>query len=137
MAMTENYISAVYSPKAPKPVGPYSQAVRTGGLLFISGQLPIDPETGDMVTGDIEVQTTRVLDNIAGILHEAGAAFRDIVKTTVFIADMSLFQRSNQVYSEYFNASGCTVFPARSTVQAARLPKDAAIEIEAIAVIKR
>ncbi len=120
----------VTSDKAPKAVGPYSQAVKANGFLFLSGQIPIDPKINEMVQDDISMQTRQVLDNIGMILNEAGLTFDDIVKTTVFITDLDKFSAMNAIYAEYFN-----VPPARSTVQVSKLPKNAMIEIEAIAVI--
>lgn len=123
---------AVSTDKAPKAIGPYSQAVRAGPLLFISGQVPIDPATGNLVTGDIAAQAHRVLKNIGEILKAAGASYDAVVRTTVFLADMNDFAAMNEVYAGYFTQPA----PARSTVQAARLPKDARIEIDVIAVLK-
>jgi 2-iminobutanoate/2-iminopropanoate deaminase len=122
---------AVSTTTAPKAIGPYSQGVRAGQLLFISGQVPIDPATGDLVTGDIATQTHRVLRNIGEILKAAGASYDAVVRTTVFLADMNDFAAMNEVYAGYFNHPA----PARSTVQAARLPKDARVEIDAIAML--
>jgi 2-iminobutanoate/2-iminopropanoate deaminase len=119
----------VSSPDAPKAIGPYSPAVRVGQLLFVSGQVALDPATGNMVEGDITAQTRRVLDNIGALLKAGGLAFADVVRTTIFVADMNDFQAVNEVYATYFS----TPFPARATVQVARLPKDARIEIDAIA----
>ena len=116
---------------APSAIGPYSQAVKAGNLLFISGQVPLDPATGDVVEGDITVQTRRVLDNVKAILTEAGADFSNVVKTTVFLKDMNDFVPMNRVYAEYY-PENC---PARSAVQVARLPKDVSVEIETIAVL--
>jgi 2-iminobutanoate/2-iminopropanoate deaminase len=121
--------TAIASPGAPKAIGPYSSALRSGQLLFISGQVPFDPATGQMVDGDIAAQTRRVLDNIGALLAAAGMAFDHVVRTTVFLADMNDFAAMNDVYRSYFNEP----YPARSTVQAARLPRDARIEIDAIA----
>jgi 2-iminobutanoate/2-iminopropanoate deaminase len=120
---------AVATDRAPKAIGPYSQAVKAGNLLFISGQIPIDPATGNLVQGDIAAQTRRVFENISAILQAARATLDHVVRTTVFLADMGDFTAMNEVYSEYFSAPA----PARSTVQAARLPKDARIEIDVIA----
>ena len=120
---------AFSSPDAPRPVGPYSPAVRAGDLLFISGQVPFDPATGSLVGGDITAQTRRVLDNIGALLAAAGLTHASIVRTTVFLADMNDFAAMNEVYGTYFAAPA----PARATVQAARLPRDARIEIDAIA----
>jgi len=122
---------AISTPNAPQAIGPYSQAIRSGNLLFASGQIPIDPATGALVDGDIAVQTRRVLDNVSGVLKAAGATFDSVVKTTVFLADMNDFAGMNAVYGEYFS----TPAPARSTVQVARLPKDARVEIEIVAVL--
>ena len=116
---------------APSAIGPYSQAVKAGNLLFISGQVPLDPATGEVVEGDITVQTRRVLDNVKAILTEAGADFSNVVKTTVFLKDMNDFVPMNRVYAEYY-PENC---PARSAVQVARLPKDVSVEIETIAVL--
>ena len=116
---------------APAAIGPYSQAVKAGNLLFISGQIPLDPATGEVVEGDITVQTHRVLDNVKAILTEAGADFSNVVKTTVFLKDMNDFVPMNRVYAEYY-AENC---PARSAVQVGRLPKDVSVEIETIAYL--
>lgn len=119
--------------KAAAPIGPYSQAIAcTGRLVFASGQIPIDPATGQLDTGDIRSQTRVVLNNVKGILAAAGATFANVVKTTVFLADMNEFAAMNEVYKEYFTGDAC---PARSTIQVARLPKDAKVEIEVVAVV--
>jgi 2-iminobutanoate/2-iminopropanoate deaminase len=115
---------------APEPIGPYSQAIRASGLLFISGQIPAQPDTGLLVQGDIAVQTRQVMRNIAAILQAAGSGFDKVVQTTVYLSDLEDFSRFNQVYEEYFAASK----PARATVQVARLPRNALVEISAIAV---
>jgi 2-iminobutanoate/2-iminopropanoate deaminase len=120
---------AVSTDSAPKAIGPYSQAVRAGGLLFVSGQVPIDPATGHLVEGDIAVQSHRVFRNIGEILTAAGASFDQVVRTTVFLADMNDFAAMNEVYGTYFSAPA----PARATVQVARLPRDAKVEIDVIA----
>jgi 2-iminobutanoate/2-iminopropanoate deaminase len=120
---------AISTPSAPKAIGPYSQAIRAGSLLFVSGQVPIDPETGYLVEGDIAAQTHRVFQNIAAILKAAGASFDQVVRTTVFLADMNDFAVMNEVYGTYF----ATPAPARATVQVSRLPKDSHIEIDLIA----
>jgi 2-iminobutanoate/2-iminopropanoate deaminase len=122
---------AVSTPLAPKAIGPYSQAIRAGSLLFVSGQVPIDPETAHLVDGDIAVQTRRVFQNIGEILKAGGASFDHVVRTTVFLADMNDFAAMNEVYGTFFAAP----FPARATVQVARLPRDARIEIDVIAAI--
>ncbi len=121
--------SAVSSPDAPKAIGPYSQAVRAGQLLFLSGQVPLDPATGQMVTGDIAAQTRRVFENLGAVLKAGGRSFADVVRTTVFLADMNDFAAMNEVYGQYFKEP----YPARATVQVARLPKDARVEIDVIA----
>ncbi|HEY2829327.1 MAG TPA: RidA family protein [Thermoanaerobaculia bacterium] len=121
---------AVSSAKAPKAIGPYSPAVRAGNLLFVSGQVPIDPATGNMIEGDIAAQTRRVLDNIGALLEADGVSFANVVRTTVFLADMNDFAAMNQVYGQYF----VEPYPARATVQVARLPKDSRVEIDVIAV---
>lgn len=121
----------VSSPDAPKAIGPYSQAIRAGSLLFLSGQIPLDPTTGNVVPGDIAVQTARVLDNVSAVLKAAGAGFSNVVRTTVFLADMNEFAAMNEVYGKYVVDPP----PARSTVQVARLPKDVRVEIDVIAVL--
>ena len=120
---------AVSSPNAPKAIGPYSQAVRAGQLLFVSGQVPLDPATGQIVAGDIAAQTRRVFDNLGAVLEAGGRSFADVVRTTVFLADMNDFATVNDVYGTYFSEP----YPARATVQVARLPKDARVEIDLIA----
>jgi 2-iminobutanoate/2-iminopropanoate deaminase len=115
---------------APQAIGPYSQAVRVGDLVFTSGQIPIDPATGVFVEGGIAEQTEQVLRNLAEVLRAAGTSLEAVVKTTVFLADMDDFAAMNEVYARYFSNEP----PARSTVQAARLPRDARVEIDAIAV---
>ena len=117
---------------APAPLGPYSPGLRVGNLLFLSGSIPLDPSTGQMRTGDIAEQTTQALDNVRALLDAAGATFRHVVKTTVFLADMNEFAAMNEVYATYF----AKPYPARSTVQVARLPKDCKVEIEVIAVLE-
>ena len=123
--------TAVSSPNAPKAIGPYSPAVRSGNLLFVSGQVPIDPATGNMIEGDIAAQTRRVLDNVGALLAAGGGSFANVVRTTVFLADMNDFAAMNQVYGEYFSEP----YPARATVQVARLPKDSRVEIDVIAML--
>ncbi|AVX19266.1 endoribonuclease L-PSP [Carboxydocella sporoproducens DSM 16521] len=125
--MTKEIISTTAAPQA---IGPYSQAVKVGNLLFCSGQIPIDPVTGQLVTGDIQTQTRRVLDNIKGLLEAAGSSLDKVVKATVFIKDMNQFVTINEIYATYFTANP----PARSLVEVARLPKDVDIEIEVIAL---
>ena len=123
---------AVASESAPKAIGPYSQAIRSGSLLFVSGQIPLDPATGSMVEGDIATQTRRVFANLQAILEAAGATFDHVVRTTVYLADMNDFAVVNEVYGKYFSNPA----PARATVQAARLPKDARVEIDLIASLE-
>ena len=123
--------NAIVTADAPQAIGPYSQAIRSGNLLFASGQIPIDPATGNVAAGDISVQTRQVFTNIAGVLKAAGATFDNVVKTTVFLQDMNDFAAMNAVYGEFFSAPA----PARSTVQVARLPRDAKVEIEIVAVL--
>ena len=120
---------AISSPDAPKAIGPYSPAIRTGRLLFVSGQVPIDPATGTLIAGDIAAQTRRALDNVGALLNAAGFTFADVVRTTVFLADMNDFAAMNEVYGAYLSEP----YPARATVQVARLPKDARVEIDVIA----
>jgi 2-iminobutanoate/2-iminopropanoate deaminase len=117
---------------APAAIGPYSQAVRVGDTLFTSGQIPLDPATGALVPGGIREQTTRVLDNLAAVLEEAGLDMAHVVKTTVYLKSMGDFASMNEVYAKYFAPEG-VVPPARSTVEVARLPKDALVEIDIIA----
>ena len=114
---------------APKAIGPYSQAVWAGDYLFCAGQIPLDPATGNIVAGGIVEQTTRVLENIKGLLKSQGLDFGNVAKSTVFLSDMNNFAAMNEVYGRYFTKD----FPARSTVQVARLPKDALVEIEVVA----
>lgn len=115
---------------APKAIGPYSQAIKAGGLVFTSGQIPLDPSTMQVVEGDIQKQTELVLNNLKAVLEAAGTSIDRVVKTTVFLADMNDFAAMNEVYASFFSSNK----PARSTVQAARLPRDVSIEIEAIAL---
>ena len=116
---------------APSAIGPYSQAVKTGNMVFVSGQIPIDPATGEFVSSDVAEQTEQVLKNLTAVLEAAGSGLNNVVKTTVFLADMNDFAAMNDVYGEFFNENK----PARATVQAARLPRDARVEIECIAII--
>ena len=122
---------AVSTSAAPAAIGPYSQAVRAGSLVFVSGQIPLDPETGTMVAGDIGVQTHRVFRNLSGILDAAGSSLDRVVRTTVYLADMNDFAAMNEVYATYFSSPA----PARATIQEARLPKDARVEIDVIALV--
>ena len=121
----------ISSPEAPAAIGPYSPAIRAGNLLFLSGQIPLNPADGSLVSGDIAAQTDQVLRNISALLHAAGATFANVVRTTVFLADMNEFAAMNAVYAKYASVPP----PARSTVQVARLPRDARVEIDAIAVL--
>jgi 2-iminobutanoate/2-iminopropanoate deaminase len=121
----------IHTEKAPAAIGPYSQAIKAGNLLFISGQVPFNPETMEIVEGGVEEQTTRVLENLKAILAEAGASFDNVVKTTVFIKDMNEFGAINEIYAKYFGENK----PARACVEVARLPRDVKVEIEAIAVV--
>ena len=116
--------------EAPAAIGPYSQAIRSGNFLFCSGQIPLDPKSGQIVSGDIAAQTRRVLDNIGAVLKAEGLTFESIVKTTIFLTDLADFQTVNETYGSYFKQQ----FPARSTVQVSALPKGAKVEIEVIAV---
>ena len=120
----------VSTSEAPAAIGPYSQAVRSGRFLFCSGQIPLDPKSGQIVSGDIAAQTRRVLDNIAAVLRAEGLSFDSVVKTTIFLTDLNDFQVVNEIYGSYFKQDP----PARSTVQVSALPKDANVEIEVIAV---
>jgi 2-iminobutanoate/2-iminopropanoate deaminase len=123
---------AISSAGAPKAIGPYSQAVRAGQLLFLSGQVALDPATGQMVDGGVTEQTRRVFENLGAVLAAAGRSFADVVRTTVFLADMNDFAAMNEVYGQYFKEP----YPARATVQVARLPRDARVEIDLIASLE-
>ena len=119
----------IHTENAPKAIGPYSQAIEANGMLFISGQIPVDPKTGEIVEGGIKAQTARVLDNLKAILETAGYTFDNVVKTSVFLADINDFVPMNEVYAEYFVKDA----PARACVQAGKVPKGALVEIELIA----
>ena len=119
----------IYTANAPAPIGPYSQAVLVNGFLYISGQVPIDPATGDLVQASIQEETTQVMANLKALLVEAGYGFEHIVKTTIFLSDMSLFAEVNDIYGAYFSSD----FPARETVAVKGLPKGVNVEISAIA----
>jgi len=121
----------ILTARGPKPIGPYSQAIKANGLLFVSGQVALDPASGEFVGTDVRQQTERVFENLKGILEASGVSFHHVVKTTVFLKDMNDFGAMNEVYGRYFSAAP----PARSTVQAARLPKDALVEIELMATL--
>lgn len=117
--------------KAPAPIGPYNQAIIANGMLFISGQIPIDPATGDLISDSIESEAAQVMKNLQAILTEAGAAFTNVVKTTIFLSDMALFAQVNEVYGKYFGEDA----PARETVAVKGLPKNVNVEISMIAVL--
>jgi 2-iminobutanoate/2-iminopropanoate deaminase len=123
---------AISTPHAPGAIGPYSQAIRHGDLLFVSGQIPLDPATGQIVEGDIAVQTDRVLRNLTAVLDAAGSSLSQVLKTTVYLKDIADFARMNEVYGRFFG--DCP--PARATLQAGRLPRDASVEIELIAAVE-
>lgn len=116
--------------QAPAAIGPYSQAIEVNGMVFLSGQIPVDPATGEIVEGGIKEQATQVFKNIGNVLKEAGLSYEHIVKTTVFLADISLFVEMNEIYAQYFSGA----FPARSAFAVKQLPKGALVEIESIAV---
>ena len=120
---------AVSASDAPKAIGPYSHAIRAGELLFVSGQVPIDPASGNLVDGDITAQTRRVMNNLEAVLKAGGLSFANVIRTTIFLADMSDFAAVNAEYGTFFSEP----YPARATVQVSRLPKDARVEIDAIA----
>jgi len=122
----------IQTDKAPKPIGPYSQAIRAGNFIFLSGQIPIAPSTGEMVSGDIRQQTRQVLENMKGVLESQGLGMQDMVKVNIFLRDMGNFNQMNEVYAPYFSSNP----PARSTVEVGKLPRNADIEIEAIAVTR-
>jgi 2-iminobutanoate/2-iminopropanoate deaminase len=121
----------ILTDRGPKPIGPYSQAVRTNGFLFVSGQVALDPKSGEFVGTDIRQQTERILENLKAILEAAGVSLSHVVRTTVFLKDLNDFAAMNEIYARYFTAAP----PARSTVQVARLPKDALVEIDVIATL--
>jgi 2-iminobutanoate/2-iminopropanoate deaminase len=122
---------AISTPQAPAAIGPYSQAIRSGNLLFVSGQIPLDPSTGQLVQGDAAVQTERVLKNLAAILEAAGSSLAQVLKTTVYLKDLGDFGKMNEVYARFFG--DCP--PARATVEVARLPRDVSVEIDLIAEV--
>jgi 2-iminobutanoate/2-iminopropanoate deaminase len=125
-------MKAVVTGDAPAPVGPYSQAIALGGLLFVSGQVPLDPKTSALVEGDIEAQTERVIQNLDAVLRAAGTSLDRVVRTTVYVTDLTLFGRVNEVYARFFAGDPA---PARATVQVAALPLGAQVEIDAIAAL--
>ncbi|MBM4251895.1 MAG: RidA family protein [Deltaproteobacteria bacterium] len=116
---------------APAAIGPYSQAVRAGSLLYVSGQIPLDPQTGELVGSDIESQTRRVLDNLAAILKAGSSGLEHVIKTTIYLQDMQQFQKVNEIYGSYFKPP----YPARATVEVARLPRNVQVEIDCIAQV--
>ena len=122
---------AIATPQAPAAIGPYSQAIRSGGLLFVSGQIPINPASGELVGGDISLQTEHVLKNLGAILETAGSSLARVLKTTVYLRDLGEFGKMNEAYARFFGE--CP--PARATVEVARLPRDVAVEIDAIAEV--
>lgn len=122
----------IFTPNAPQPIGPYSQAIEINGFLFVSGQIPLDAESGQIVSGSLRDQTRKVLDNLKAIIEAAGTSLSAVVRTTIFLKDLKFFDEVNQVYSEYFGETK----PARTTVQISGLPKGVDIEIDAIAVLK-
>ncbi len=126
--MSESRIQPVATKDAPQAIGPYSQAIRCGDFLFMSGQIPLDPATGQMSGETIETQTEQVMKNLSAVLSAAGVGFEHVVKTTVYLADMGHFAKFNEVYGRHLRPP----FPARATIQVARLPKDALVEIEAV-----
>jgi 2-iminobutanoate/2-iminopropanoate deaminase len=130
---TQNLLKAVSTAEAPAAIGPYSQGVAAGNLVFLSGQLPLDPKTGEFVKGGIEEKTHRVMKNLKAVAEAAGADLSHVVKTTIFLTDLGNFSAVNKVYAEYFSG----VFPARSTVQVSSLPKGGEIEIEAMVYLPR
>jgi len=121
----------VSTPQAPKAIGPYSQAVIHNGIVYLSGQIAIDPATNQLIEGDVVAQTHRVLTNLKAVLETAGSSLESVLKTTVFLKEMADFPKMNEVYGQYFSANP----PARSTVQAAKLPRDVSVEIDAIAAV--
>jgi len=123
--------ASVSTPDAPQAIGPYSQAIRAGQFLFLSGQIPLDPVTGEVVAGDVRDQTRRVLDNISGVLGAAGVSMDAVIKTTVFLIDLADFTAMNEVYATAFSEPA----PARSTVQVSRLPRDVRVEVEVVALL--
>ncbi len=120
----------VNTSNAPKPIGPYNQAVISGNLMFMSGQIAFDPSTGELVIGEIQAETKQVMENLKSILDEAGLSFKDVIKTSIFLSDMNNFQQVNEVYGSYFSDEDA---PARETVEVSRLPKDVNVEISMIA----
>jgi len=118
----------ISTPNAPKAIGPYAQAVQYGDLLFVSGMIPLDPKSGELLTGDFEAEVVRVLENIKAVVEASGMSLKNVLKSTVFLQDLGNFAKFNEIYGRYFN----DILPARETVQAAQLPRDASIEISVI-----
>jgi 2-iminobutanoate/2-iminopropanoate deaminase len=129
--MWQKVRQAISTPHAPAAIGPYSQAIKSGPLLFLSGQIPLDPATGNLVAGGIEEQTRQVFTNIGAILEAAGLSFDAVVSATVYVMDMNDFAKVNEIYATYFSSPA----PARATVQVARLPRDSRVEIQVIAAV--
>ena len=121
----------IQTDKAPKAIGPYSQAIQAGNIIFCSGQIPIDPASGELIKGNVKEQTVRVMENLEAVLVKAGATFKNVVKTTIFLIDLANFSDVNEIYAKYFD----DIPPARATVQVAKLPRDVDVEIDAIAVL--
>lgn len=122
----------IYSINAPKPIGPYSQCIKYGNMIFISGQIAINPQTNEIITNNISEETKMVMENISNILKESNCTFKNIVKCSIFLSDMDLFQKVNEIYSQYFS----NPFPARETIEVSKLPKNVNVEISAIAICK-
>ncbi len=122
----------ISTPNAPGAIGPYSQAIKAGGMVFLSGQIPLDPATGQMVEGDVAAQTERVMKNLSAVLEAAGCSFDDVVRTTIFLTNLGDFQVVNEIYGRHFTSNP----PARATVQVAALPRGSKVEIDAIAIAK-
>jgi 2-iminobutanoate/2-iminopropanoate deaminase len=131
MAMWQKVRQAISTPNAPAAIGPYSQAIKSGNLLFLSGQIPLDPATGNLVAGGIEEQTRQVFTNIGAILQASGLTFDAVVSATVYVMDMNDFAKVNEIYATYFSSPA----PARATVQVARLPRDSRVEIQVVAAL--
>jgi reactive intermediate/imine deaminase len=123
---------SIFTDKAPKAIGPYSQAVRAGNTVYFSGQIPLDPKTGEMVSGDFALETRRVFDNLKAVAETAGGSFKDVVRVTIYVTDLSNFPKVNEVMAEYFQEP----YPARVTIGAASLPRGARVEIDAVMVVQ-
>lgn len=122
----------IFTPSAPNPIGPYSQAVKTDSLIYLSGQIPVDPQSGTLIEADIALQTKQIFANIAAVLDTAGSSFSNVLKTTVFLTDMNNFPLMNEIYASYFDSDDA---PARSTIQVSALPLGSLVEVEVIAEI--